>query len=137
MTRIRVLMVEDSNADARLLTKAFERVGFDGQVTHVTTGEAALEHLRETHEVNLVILDLNLPGMSGLELLATVKEDPRMRRHPVAVLSTSDAPRDVERAIDLHANAYFRKPGEFSEIVELARALLGLWSRRAMLAPID
>ena len=133
---VKLLLVEDSAADARLLTTAFSRIGFEGDLHHVTSGEDAVVFLSESSEVHLVILDLNLPGMSGLEVLARVKGDLRLRRHPVAILSTSDAPADVEHALDLHANAYFQKPGEFSEIVELARALLNLWSRRALLAPI-
>ncbi len=137
MNQIQILMIEDSSADAKLLSTALRRVGFEGVIDHFTTAEAGLEFLREAEAIHLVLLDLNLPGMSGLELLEIVKSDKKLRRHPVAVLSTSDAPRDVERALDLHANAYFQKPGEFSEILELAKALLGLWARRALTAPIS
>lgn len=136
MNQIRILMVEDSSADAKLLSTALRRVGFVGIIEHVTSAEAGLEFLRSVDSIHLVLLDLNLPGMGGLDLLEIIKSDKILRRHPVAILSTSDAPRDVERAMDLHANAYFQKPGEFSEIMELAKALLGLWSKRALTAPL-
>ena len=136
MNQVQILMVEDSSADAKLLSTAFRRVGFEGVIEHVSTAEVGLEFLKATDSIHLVLLDLNLPGMSGLELLRIVKSDQRLRRHPVAMLSTSDAQTDIEKALDLHANAYFQKPGEFSEILELAESLLGLWSRRALMAPI-
>ena len=128
----RILLVEDSQADAILIQEALRQAAVDNEVERVTDGEAALARLRSDDPLpGLMLLDLNLPRMDGRAVLAEVKSDPRLREIPVIVLTTSSAPADIAFAYGHHANSYVRKPLGLDALIEAAAAIRDFWLRTA------
>jgi CheY-like chemotaxis protein len=131
-----ILLVEDLTADTILLREALRDVGLADQLVVAADGREALERLdRAAAPPDLVLLDLNLPGVSGQEVLGRIRQDPRLAAVPVVVLSTSDAPADVDYAYRHRANAYVRKPNGFHALSDVARAIRDFWTRTATLPP--
>jgi CheY-like chemotaxis protein len=121
-----VLLVEDDPGDVLLTREAFEDHHLGLQLHVVGDGEAALRFLRRADDFAgmarpaLVVLDLNLPRRSGLEVLGELKADPGLHTIPVVVLTTSQAQADILRSYELHANAYVIKPfdaGRFADAI--------------------
>jgi chemotaxis family two-component system response regulator Rcp1 len=114
-----VLLVEDDPGDVMIAREALVAAKLHTRLDVVSDGEEALEFLRRTGEFteatrpDLILLDLNLPRMSGHEVLAAVKQDPDLRRIPVVVLTTSASEADIAKSYDLHANVYVAKPVDF------------------------
>ena len=136
-----VLLVEDNPGDIRLMELAFR-----GQETrvrlHVTRdGDEALRFLHREAEhagaprPDLVLLDLNLPGREGREVLREVKEDPELRNIPTLILSSSTSADDIVRAYELHANSYIAKPFQPAGFREIARTIAAFWLKTARLPP--
>ena len=132
-----VLLVEDAEIHVEFTRRAFAEQGLDGALRVVRDGESALAVLGDTGTAppRLVLLDLGLPRMSGFEVLDAVRHhpDPRVRRTPVVVLTTSRAPDDVARAYDLHASAFVSKPLELADFIALVGALRAWWLERVEL----
>jgi len=107
-----ILLVEDSRGDAQLASLAFKDARIENHLTVAATGEEALELLRDpTRRLpDIILLDLNLPRMSGREVLAAIKEDERLMHLPVIVLSSSQSEQDISGSYNLHATAYIVKP---------------------------
>lgn len=128
-----ILIAEDSEADTRVMRRAFKKIGIEGQTLYVSNGCEALAFLRarkqEEHEgMSLILLlDLNLPGLSGKEVLQQVKEDPDLQSIPVLVFSTSDDDRDVNACYALGANGYIKKPHDLDGFVQALQAMAGFW----------
>jgi len=126
---VTVLLVEDDAGDVLMTREALDEHHVANRLYVVADGEAALEFLRKqgTHgsapTPDLVLLDLNLPRLSGREVLAAVKGDPALARIPVVVLTTSDADDDVLASYSLHANAYVTKPVDFDQFVDVVRKI--------------
>jgi CheY-like chemotaxis protein len=126
---IEVLLVEDDPGDVLLTREAFEHQKVANRLHVVNNGEDAIAFLRkqgeyaDAPEPDLVLLDLNLPGMHGREVLAAVKEDSHLQTIPVVVLTTSEAEEDVLRSYRLHANAYVTKPVDFDRFMAVVRAI--------------
>lgn len=124
-----ILLVEDDPGDVLMTKEAFEDHRVPNRVSVVGDGVSALEFLRKQGEFenaptpDLVLLDLNLPKMDGLEVLAVAKGDPMLRHIPVVVLTTSDAQEDVVGSYSLHANAYVTKPVDFDEFIAAVRRI--------------
>jgi CheY-like chemotaxis protein len=116
---IEVLLVEDDPGDVLLIREAFEDHKLGNTLSVVGDGVEALEYLRRqgphaaATRPDLVLLDLNLPRMNGVEVLREIKEDPELRAIPVVILTTSEADEDILRSYELHANAYITKPVDF------------------------
>ena len=135
---VRVLVVEDNPADVRLLREALGAGRIAVEIDVAGDGEQAVEILmRSVDEAqarpDLVLLDLNLPRMTGTEVLAEVKSHPALRRTPIIVLSGSAAEQDVQAAYDLHANAYLRKPRDFPGLRGLVAEIERFWLEQALL----
>ena len=131
-----LLLVEDNPDDVELTLMAFERSKIANEVVVARDGAEALDYLYCTGahadrdpEVmpEVVLLDLKLPKIDGLEVLRRVRADPRTRRLPVVVLTSSNEERDLVASYDLGANSFIRKPVDFSEFVEAARHLGLYW----------
>jgi CheY-like chemotaxis protein len=131
-----ILLVEDNSAHARLVCRSMADNRVYNRISHVSDGAAALAYLRREPPFenadeypcpDLILLDLRLPKVDGLEVLRQVKDDPRLGRIPVVVLSTSGAERDIQRAYDMHANSYLIKPLDFSTFVQLMRDVGFYW----------
>jgi two-component system response regulator len=136
---VELLLIEDSAADVRLTREALGEAGADVNIHVVQDGAAALQFLRhqppyaEAVRPDLILLDLNLPGIDGREVLKHVRYDQSLARIPVLVLSSSTAPEDVNGAYDLRANCYLTKPLHFSEYLRLFREIDQFWLRTARL----
>lgn len=126
-------------ADARKIVRAAETIKWEHDIVVVTDGAEALRYVRKEDEYasatrpSMILLDLNLPGLSGFEVLHAVKADPTTRRIPVVVISSSGEASDVSRAYEAHANAYLRKPVGMDALNQLARALQQFWFRMVTL----
>jgi chemotaxis family two-component system response regulator Rcp1 len=125
---MRILLVEDSLADVELTLEALQDAKVANQVTVIRDGAAAIEHLRTNPDTpDLVILDLNLPCLTGHEVLAAMQADESMRRIPVAVLTTSSAESDVEKTYDLGANCFLTKPVEIDQFIHVVQSIDNFW----------
>src|SRR5262245_4081547 len=138
-----ILLVEDNADDLELTLRAFKKSRLMNKVVIARDGVEALDYLfatgphsgRDTADVpHLVLLDLNLPRIDGLEVLRRMRQDPRTRLVPVVVLTSSDEERDVVQSYKLGANSYVRKPVDFAQFLDAARQLELYWlvlNRRA------
>jgi two-component system response regulator len=131
-----ILLVEDNLSDEKLALVAFRRSGFASDIVVVRDGAEALDYLHGTGRFqgrdarvlpSLVLLDLKLPRIDGLEVLRRIRGDARTRVLPVVVLTASREQQDVEMSYALGANAYVRKPVDFTEFAETAKTLSRFW----------
>jgi two-component system, chemotaxis family, response regulator Rcp1 len=135
--RVRVLLVEDNPGDVDLVTHAVRE--FPCDVSVARDGVEAMEFLRKEGrhaaavDPDLVLLDLNLPKMSGREVLARLKEDAALKHIPVVILSSSQAPRDLLETYRLHANCFVTKPVDLDEFLASVGAVAQFWLEVAKL----
>ena len=124
---IDVLLVEDDEGDVLMTREAFEYYKIQNRLHVVGDGEQALQFLRRTGPYadaprpGLILLDVNLPRRSGLEVLGELKADPDLHTIPVVVLTTSQAQADILRSYELHANAYVIKPFDAAQFADAIR----------------
>jgi CheY-like chemotaxis protein len=124
-----VLLIEDDPGDVLIAQEALRAGNLTTRMEVVGDGVLALEYLRGagayegTERPDLILLDLNLPRLSGHEVLAEIKNDPALRSIPVVVLTTSIADEDVAKCYDLHANVYVVKPTDFDRFTEVVRQI--------------
>ena len=136
-----LLIVEDNKGDVRLIKEAFNEVTTDHTLHIVTNGEEALDfvyregdHTRAPRP-DLIILDLNLPILSGIEVLQQIKGDPDLTSIPVIVLTGSEAERDVIESYAYHSNACLIKPVDTKEFFSLIRSIEHFWMNLVQLPP--
>jgi CheY-like chemotaxis protein len=131
-----VLLITSNPREVHQTRRTFEQVGLHPTLQVVSDGEAALAYLRregaytERHQApppDVVVLDLPLPRLGGLELLQCLKQDPQLKRLPIIVLATSLSPDEVRRVYAAGANAYLCKPAECSRFAEVMRHLGKFW----------
>ena len=131
-----VLYVEDEENDVIFMRNAWKKVGLRNPLHVVTDGEQAVQYLsgedkyahRDTHPMPcLVLLDLKLPKLSGLEVLKWIRQQPALHPLPVMVLSSSNKPQDVCSAYELHANAYLVKPAQTDGLLKMVGSLRDFW----------
>jgi two-component system response regulator len=131
-----ILLVEDNPDDAALTLRAFAKNKMANKVIVAQDGVEALDYLfstgswserRPEEDPSLVLLDLKLPKIDGLEVLRRTRKDPRTKLIPVVILTSSIEERDVVRGYNLGANSYIRKPVDFSEFLEAMRELGLYW----------
>ncbi len=126
---VNVLLVEDDEGDVLMTREAFEFYKVRNPLHVVSDGEQALQFVRRTGPYadaprpGLILLDVNLPRVSGLEVLAQLKQDPEFRLIPVVMLTTSQAEEDILRSYSLHANAYVSKPVDFEQFMTAIRQI--------------
>ncbi|HEX2623908.1 MAG TPA: response regulator [Sphingomicrobium sp.] len=126
---VRIIMIEDDEGHARLIEKNIRRAGISNDLLHFLDGTTALEYLFNHSEgpaLNgpaMVLLDLNLPDMSGTDILARIKNDPRLHRTPVVVLTTTDDKVEIARCYDLGCNVYITKPVNYESFADAIRQL--------------
>lgn len=136
---IEVLLVEDNPADACLMREAFRHGSHQCRLHVAEDGVEALAYLtqhgkyREAARPDLVLLDLNLPKLSGHEVLAQIKNDESLREIPVVVLTTSSRDEDLRESYNLHANCFITKPRELDDFTRLIDSLEEFWFQRAVL----
>lgn len=128
---VTIIMIEDDEGHARLIEKNIRRAGVSNEILPFTNGTDALQFLMGpdgTGENNkgrqlLVLLDLNLPDMTGVDILEKVKGNEHTRRSPVVVLTTTDDQREIQRCYDLGANVYITKPVDYEGFANAIRQL--------------
>jgi two-component system response regulator len=137
---VEILLVEDSATDVLLAKEAFENSKIVHKLHAVNDGVEAMGFLRkegkykDSPRPGLILLDLNLPKKDGREVLAEIKNDEKLKRIPVVVLTTSKSEVDVQKAYGLHANCYIAKPVDFEKFAEVVRSIENFWFSVATLA---
>lgn len=127
-----ILLVEDNPADVDLFKLALAESNIEGTLRIAATGEKALTIIRE-ETMDLIILDLHMPGKSGMDVLGELKAGIDSTVTPILIFSTSDNPADVREAYELGANAYLTKRMDFEETVKLVETLNEFWFNAAEL----
>lgn len=141
MEPIRVLLVEDNAADCDLALETLATSRLYLETSVVTNGAAAMDYLARRGKYaaasrpDLILLDLNLPKMTGRQVLAAIKEDPSLRSIPVVVLTSSSAEVDVVQSYSLGANCYVTKPVDLTAFQEIVQAVEGFWFTVVKLPP--
>ena len=128
---VTIVMVEDDEGHARLIEKNVRRAGVNNEIVPFTNGGAALDYILGTDRTGvsiqdrhlLILLDLNLPDMSGIDILEAVKSNPHAKRLPVVILTTTDDEREIQRCYDLGANVYITKPVDYDNFAHAIRQL--------------
>jgi CheY-like chemotaxis protein len=136
---LQILLVEDSLADRCMIRQLLREYDRNHQLSEVEDGEEALDYLKRHGKFagaarpDLILLDLNLPRLGGLQVLDELKRDDRFRLIPVIVLTSSQSPKDIEAAYQAGANLYLRKPPDLEGIERLLRDIAQIWFLHAAL----
>ena len=131
--RFEILLVEDNPGDIRLIQEVLKNSDFVSNLAVVFNGEEALDYLMRRNQFtdvrypDLILLDLNLPRLSGLEVLEEIKKAEGVEHIPVIVLTSSDASMDVTKAYKMHANAYITKPVDYEQYVKVISYVEKFW----------
>ncbi len=139
--RINILLVEDNPGDVRLTEEALKESKISNKMTVAKDGVEALAILRREGDYadfsapDVILLDLNLPKKDGREVLAEIKEDDRLKRIPVVVLTTSTADEDIMRTYNLHANCYVNKPVDMEQFIKVVGSITEFWFAIVKLPP--
>jgi chemotaxis family two-component system response regulator Rcp1 len=140
-----ILLIEDSPADAKIIERALRDREVAHRLTVIPDGRQALEYLHslpdaapeEGLEPDLILLDLNLPGIDGCQVLTAIKTHPYLRSLPVVILTTSRREEDVLQTYQAGANTYIAKPAEYPSYCELVQTLRQYWHETALRPPRD
>ena len=136
VTKKTVLVADDDENDISLLRRAFLKAGIDVPITCVRDGEEAIQYLhgdkpfadRDAFPIPaLLLLDLKMPRTNGFEVLEWVRKQAGLKRMLIVVMTSSDEPQDVDRAYDLGANSFVKKPNDFSDLTKITRKLHEYW----------
>jgi two-component system, response regulator len=133
--QIEILLVEDNERDAELTMRALKKAGLANKLLRVKDGEQALDYMfrrgafagRDDVVPRLVLLDLKMPRVDGIEVLKAVKSDERTKRIPVVVMTSSQEEKDVAQTYDLGANSYIVKPVDFAAVADMVRQAGFYW----------
>jgi len=133
---VEILLVEDNMSDAKLTIRALVKNNIINRIEHVKDGQAAIDYLFCTGQYadrdparrpRVVLLDIKLPKIDGLEVLRQIRGDPRTENLPVVLLTSSNQERDIANGYALHANSYIVKPVDFSSFAEAVKSLGMYW----------
>ena len=133
MSEINILLVEDNEGDVVLTLEASKEAKLSNRISVVRDGEEALQFLfkegthKEAESPQLILLDINLPGMDGKEVLFRIKTHPDLKRIPVVVLTTSSSEKDIYEAYDNHANCYITKPIDLDKFIDVIHTIEDFW----------
>lgn len=135
---VHLLIIEDNPGDVRLLEEAFGELRANVKIQVARDGAEGIALVASSTQnkdgsPDLILLDLNLPKISGHDVLVKIKSDPRTRHIPVIILTSSRAESDVKRAYQSHANAYLRKPSTLEGLLNTARDVKNFWMETATL----
>jgi CheY-like chemotaxis protein len=128
---VTIVMIEDDEGHARLIERNIRRAGVNNEIVAFKNGTSALDFLlgedgtgqKSAGRPILILLDLNLPDMQGVDILAQVKDNPHLKRSPVVVLTTTDDEREIKRCYDLGCNVYITKPVNYDGFANAIRQL--------------
>lgn len=124
------LLVEDDSVDAKIVERAFNELGVTNKLIRVSNGEEALQYLRDesNEKPSVILLDLNMPRMNGLEFLRIIKEDSALKDLPVIILTTSREDRDVAESFSHSVAGYVVKPVDFNSFLETIKTIDDYWT---------
>lgn len=128
---VKIVMIEDDEGHARLIERNIRRSGVNNEIVPFTNGTDAMEFLlgkdqsgnAHKGEALLILLDLNLPDMTGIDILKRVKETPNLKATPVVVLTTTDDAQEIKRCYELGCNVYITKPVNYDNFANAIRQL--------------
>ncbi len=125
-----IMLIEDDDVDAITVRRALNELKVVNNLVRKADGEDALEYLEDNTNPNpcVILLDLNMPRMNGIEFLKAVKADPVLKRIPVVVLTTSDAEQNILESYDSGVAGYIVKPVDYRQFVEAVRTLDMYWT---------
>jgi chemotaxis family two-component system response regulator Rcp1 len=142
-SELHIMLIEDSPTDAKIIERALREGAVPHRLTVLPDGRQALDYLfglldetaEPDREPDLILLDLNLPGIDGHQVLSQIKADPQLRTFPVIVLTTSSREEDVIRTYQAGANTYIPKPSEYARYRDVVSALRTYWLDTALKVP--
>ena len=138
---IEILMVEDNEGDVYMTTEAFKNAKIANHLSVTRDGAEAMDFLRHQGQFasaprpDLILLDLNLPGRDGRQILSDIRADPALATIPVVILTSSKAEKDIVQSYQLHANCYIVKPVDFDALLQVVRAIESFWLTVVRLPP--
>jgi CheY-like chemotaxis protein len=143
LSEFHILLIEDSRADAKIIERALRERNVSHRLTVIPNGRDALVYLfglrddcsQIDEEPDLILLDLNLPGIDGCQVLTQIKSDPFLRMIPVVILTTSHREEDVLQTYAAGANSYIPKPAEYPSYRDLVDVLHNYWVNTALKVP--
>jgi len=142
--QVHIMLVEDNEDDYEAMQRSLKKSRVINPVKWCRSGEEALDHLYKRgksagdpdHRIpDLILLDLNMPGIDGRYVLGIIKGDPTLRSIPVVVLTTSTDRKDIEKCYDIGANSYIQKPVSFDALTEAVSTMKDYWFNVAILPP--
>jgi CheY-like chemotaxis protein len=133
---VRILIADDDIEDRQLIKEALEESRLMNPLDFVNDGEQLMRHLADVQDLpGLILLDLNMPKKDGREALAEIKSNPRLKRIPVIILTTSKAEEDIFRTYNLGVNSFITKPVTFASLVEVLHKVAQYWFQIVQLPP--
>jgi len=125
-----ILLVEDDQVDYMTIRRALKEIHVVNDIVHVENGEQALDYLRNPANMKpcIILLDLNMPVMNGIEFLEVAKHDPYLKRYPVIVLTTSEEQEDKVNSFNLGVAGYMAKPVDYRQFVDVMRSIDLYWT---------
>ena len=135
-----ILLVEDSPEDAEAIMRALKQAGMAAPITHLPDGDRAIKHFntirgQEGARPALILLDLNLPGTDGREVLRRLKSDEDTAHIPVLVFTSSSRERDILDSYQAGANSYLQKPVDYQDLLRTAENVLEYWFKTVLIPP--
>lgn len=139
MNEIQILLVEDNEGDILLTLEAFKELKVKSKVDVVKDGAEAIEFLKKQGQYadsaapHLILLDINMPRLNGIEVLEFIKNDEKLRKIPVVMLTTSSAESDITACYEKSANCFITKPLDFGKFLDVVQSIEMFWFRVAQL----
>ncbi|MEO1514919.1 MAG: response regulator [Bacteroidota bacterium] len=126
-----ILLIEDDYVDALTVQRALKDIDVKNQVIHIENGEDAIQYLKNTGSLRpcIILLDLNMPRMNGLEFLEVAKTDEHLRSIPIVVLTTSTEHKDRHESFNHSVAGYMVKPIDYDEFVDMMRTISAYWTK--------
>jgi two-component system, response regulator len=131
-----ILLIEDDPVHVKLVERALKKSNLNNELSIIRDGEAAFKYLINQEDESpekkfiyphLILMDINLPKVSGLEILRRIKQSPRLQAIPVVILTTSSNRADLEKCYEFHANSYITKPLDYEEFNQKIRSVEHYW----------
>lgn len=127
MREAKILLVEDNEGDIILTKEALKEAKIKNEICVAMDGQQALDILNGPELPDMILLDINLPKVDGLEVLSTIKKDDRLKKIPVIMLSTSSAESDISTSYNNHANCFITKPVDLLHFMEVVKTIEDFW----------
>ncbi|WP_027395020.1 response regulator [Aquimarina latercula] len=135
MKNLKILLIEDDEIERMKFTRVLQKNNYDCKLQEATNGEEAVEILNDdTRTPDLVLLDLNMPKMNGIEFLKSLKSNQKLKYIPVIILSTSNNHQDLKRCYEEGIAGYLVKPLKYEDYVEKIKSLIEYWGKNELIS---